>query len=237
MSSSALAIRRVKVVRYAGGLTRLVDDEVAVEREVRLLVGGSLEVTLTCTPFMLRELAVGYLYTSGLIDRVVDVVSVEVGPDEVRVEARLRRPPRRPKPLAGLGVEVTPEAVIRAVRGIGEAEVYRRTGGTHVAGLASPDGELLIVAEDVGRHNAVDKAVGWALLSEVDLRGGVLVVSGRLSTVMVEKAVMAGVPVVVSVSAPTSMGVELAERYCVTLLGFVRGDRFNVYTWPHRVKV
>lgn len=114
--------------------------------------------------------------------------------------------------------------------------VFDATGGLHAAGAFDPDGTLLAVREDVGRHNAVDKVVGWALgESLVPLDHAILCVSGRLSFEIVQKAVVAGFPVVVAVSAPSSLAVDLAERFRVTLCGFTRERRFNVYSHPARV--
>jgi FdhD protein len=149
--------------------------------------------------------------------------------DAIRTKARfdVSGDPLRLSPavLAGL-----PEALRAAQR------VFARTGGLHGAGLFTADGTLLVLREDVGRHNAVDKVIGWAVRDRrLPLRGCVLLVSGRASFELTQKALMAGIPALAAVSAPSSLAVDLAEEAGMSLVGFLRGASMNVYTGAHRV--
>ncbi len=141
--------------------------------------------------------------------------------------------PVEPGPVVARSVLVQLPDTMRA-----EQEVFDATGGLHAAGLFSPDGRLQVLREDVGRHNAVDKLVGHAVLAGLLPRSdSILMVSGRLSFEIVQKAAVAGIPVVSAVSAPSSLAVATAERFGQTLVGFLREGRGNVYTHPERIDV
>ncbi|MGQ0777846.1 MAG: formate dehydrogenase accessory sulfurtransferase FdhD [Pseudonocardiales bacterium] len=115
--------------------------------------------------------------------------------------------------------------------------VFETTGGLHAAGLFTAEGELLVAREDIGRHNAVDKVLGWALLAErIPATGCVLLVSGRASFELAQKAVMAGIPILAAVSAPSALAVDLATDAGLTLIGFLRGPTMNIYAGQHRVE-
>jgi FdhD protein len=139
--------------------------------------------------------------------------------------------------VAGDGLAV-PSRVLTAIpERVREAQrVFEQTGGLHAAAVCDAEGGVLCVREDVGRHNAVDKVIGWAATKgRLPLTGRVLFVSGRCSFEVVQKAAVAGVPLIAAVSAPSSLAVELAEQTGMTLVGFLRGDTMNVYTHVHRV--
>jgi len=135
------------------------------------------------------------------------------------------------------GPEVSPAVLALLPERLREAQgLFATTGGLHAAALFDLQGNLLAVREDVGRHNALDKLVGWALgESLLPLSGHLVLVSGRSSYEILQKCLVAGVPIVAAVSAPSSLAVELAERFNLTLIGFLRGDRFNIYSGAGRV--
>jgi FdhD protein len=149
--------------------------------------------------------------------------------DAIRVKSRYD--------LAADDVGVSPGVLASLPDRLRDAQrVFASTGGLHAAGLFTPDGTLLALREDVGRHNAVDKIVGWALREgRLPLTGHVLLVSGRASFELVQKAYMAGIPVLAAVSAPSSLAVGLAEEAGMTLVGFLRGPSMNAYTGTHRL--
>jgi FdhD protein len=145
-------------------------------------------------------------------------------------EVEVRCAPLGPGPEVGRATLIgLPETLRLAQR------VFDATGGLHAAGLFDPDGRLRVLREDVGRHNAVDKVVGHAVLAGEALADAVLMVSGRAGFEIVQKAAVAGIAVLAAVSAPSSLAVEAAERFGMTLVGFLRGDGFNVYTGRERI--
>ncbi len=141
-------------------------------------------------------------------------------------------------PVTPLGPEVTSEKIYALPDKLREAQgLFEATGGLHAAALFDREGELVALKEDVGRHNATDKLVGWALLeSRVPLSDHIVMVSGRSSFEILQKCLTAGVPIVCAISAPSSLAVDVARRFGMTLVGFLRGNRFNVYSGHERIR-
>jgi len=145
----------------------------------------------------------------------------------------------RGSPSIPPGPEVDADVIRRLPEALREGQgIFAATGGLHAAALFDPHGNRLAVREDVGRHNALDKLVGWALLAgRLPLSGHIVMVSGRSSFEILQKSLMAGVPIVCAVSAPSSLAVSLAREFGITLVGFLRGDRFNIYSGLERVRL
>jgi len=235
------------------------EDEVAVEEPLEIRVDGRpLAVTMR-TPGEDEELALGFLHGEGLIDTARPAGPPgDLAANAVEVQGPLLREPgsRSFYTTSSCGVcgkgaleEVAvhaPKAAEgpRVARGLLATlpdrlrqPTFERTGGLHATGLFTAEGELIVVREDVGRHNAMDKVVGWALKRELlPLHGRILCVSGRLSFELVQKAAVAQAPILVGVGAPSSLAVRLADDRAMTLAGFARGARVNVYTGMDRVR-
>ena len=235
-----------------------VDDVVAVEEPLEIRVAGEpLAVTMR-TPGHDEELALGFLYGEGLIDGPRDAgMTDDFANNVVEVDGPLSREPssRRFYTTSSCGVcgkgaleevavysaplppgPMIPRALAASLPARLEQPTFAHTGGLHATGLFEPDGTLLYTREDVGRHNAMDKVVGRALLDGlVPLGDRVLCVSGRLSFELVQKAAIAGAPILIGVSAPSSLAISLAEERGLTLCGFARGTRINVYSHPQRI--
>jgi FdhD protein len=245
--------RMVAVVEHDGRR-----DEVAVEEPMEIRVDGAALAVTMRTPGHDEELALGFLYGEGLIDgpRTAGLTE-DFAANVIEVAGPLVREPsaRRFYTTSSCGVcgrgsleevavhaRALPEGPVIArdlLAGLPERlrqPTFERTGGLHATGLFTPQGELLIVREDVGRHNAMDKVVGRALLDGlVPLASFVLCVSGRLSFELVQKAAVAGAPILVGVGAPSSLAIDLAADRGLTLGGFARNGNVNVYTRPDRL--
>jgi FdhD protein len=233
-------------------------DAVAVEEPLEIRVGGEPVAVTMRTPGHDDELALGFLYGERLIDRAWDVgLSDDLAANTVDVKGQLCGSLERRRfytssscGICGKGAieEVTvdvdppPAGPVMARRLLADLPNrltqpgFELTGGVHATGLFSATGELLVVREDVGRHNAMDKVIGYALgAGLLPLHGHALCVSGRLAFELVQKAAVAGAPILVGVGAPTSLAVQLAGEIGMTLCGFARQGRLNVYAGADRV--
>ena len=240
-------------------------DFLAVEEPLQIRI-GERDISITMrTPGNDAELAAGFLFTEGLIRRAADIASIACAENQTTItlaEGMEMDPERLQRnfymtsscgvcgkasvdALETAGCTILPAGIPKVSGAVmislpdklREAQaVFERTGGLHAAGLFSAQGELIAAREDVGRHNAVDKLVGRAVLDgRTPLGEHVLMVSGRASFELVQKAVMTGIPILAAVGAPSSLAVKTALRFGMTLIGFLRDDRFNVYSGGGRV--
>ena len=234
-------------------------DRVAVEEPLEIRIGGEPVAVTMRTPGHDEELALGFCISEGLAPAAANVPA-DLAANTVEVDApafdpdRLRRSFYTSSSCGVCGKGALEAVEVEAPRVESRLAVaaslladlperlraaqpaFAATGGLHATGLFDAHGELLCLREDVGRHNAMDKVVGWAFLERrLPLAEDILCVSGRLSFELVQKAAVAGCPLLVAVGAPSSLAVELAADRGITLCGFARGGRLNVYTEPWRV--
>ncbi|MFY9132385.1 MAG: formate dehydrogenase accessory sulfurtransferase FdhD [Candidatus Methanoculleus thermohydrogenotrophicum] len=229
-------------IQVTGSGAREVHDDIIVEDNVRLFLNGKYLTTLVASPDRLGDLGAGFVICEGLAD---EVDSVEVSGMDIYVTAPVEKDVHlemessggyrvlgEPKEVSS-SITVTADD-IRAVTAAIESDTWRRTGGVHCSVLFC-DGELITRACDIGRHNTVDKVVGYAALHGIDRSTCVLGCTGRQPAGMVAKAANAGIPIVASRAASTDRGIITAEQAGLTLICFSRGERFTIYTHPERV--
>jgi FdhD protein len=234
------------------------EDEVAVEEPLEIRVDGRPIAVTMRTPGEDEELALGFLYGEGLIQRPRNAgPPADLAANTVEIQGPLDHEPASRAfyttsscgvcgkgALEEVAVHAAPAApgphvtreLLSQLPDRLRQPTFERTGGLHATGLFTDTGEVTMVREDIGRHNAMDKVVGWALRSGIlPLHGRILCVSGRLSFELVQKAAVAGAPILVGVGAPSSLAVRLAADRGMTLAGFARQGRVNVYTGTERV--
>jgi FdhD protein len=234
-------------------------DEVAVETPIKIYVNEEIYATLMATPNQLKELAIGFLIGEALIKNINEVKEVKIEDSNVKVKLKNRKNFISPKkiiltactsseeflnqilklkePIIESNYAVKASKISEMIEEcVKKAEVYKVTGGAHFAGIFQNE-ELTAFSEDVGRHNAVDKAIGAAALKNVDFQKTVLVSSGRQPADIVLKAARAGIPILVSMRAPLMSGVNAARILGVTLIGFARKLRMNIYSFPERILI
>lgn len=249
------AYKKIQILKIKEDSSEEREDFVAVERRVRISVNGLHAVSLYCTPMMVREFVTGVIHNEGLIsgEWCAERMSIEFG-EEIFVDipsaGTISKGDRTITSGCAGGVtfsnwvpgnKISDASVfdIAAVRGLyrdfqKKSEVYKLTGGVHSAALADSE-RILVFAEDIGRHNAVDKVIGHFILEKLPFEGTMMLASGRLSSEIVSKCARCGIPVIVSRAAPTTLAVDIAASAGITIVGFMRGDRLNIYTGQNRI--
>ncbi|MDI6705700.1 MAG: formate dehydrogenase accessory sulfurtransferase FdhD [Bacillota bacterium] len=252
------------IVRFNGQEVECIKDIVVEEYPLTLFLGGKEIVTLLCSPEDLEYLVIGFLLSEGFIKNVEDIANLRMDSKEGIADVELRRESIFAEKLYGSrtitsgcgrapvfynvkdsmdtrvldkdSLKIEPETVIQLMKEFDSmAVVFKQTGGVHSCALGM-EGIIEIYHEDIGRHNAVDKVLGHGTKNGVDFENSIVVTSGRISSEMLIKVAKRGIPVIVSRSAPTALSVKLAKKLNITLIGFVRGKRFNVYSGFHRIK-
>ena len=257
------AVCSKQIFRFASAsMTGRIPDKVVIEQPVTIMIDKLGSFTVMATPSDIEALAVGFVYSEGLIDGIDDVVEVSTKPElpnvvGIQVYDPTQISVRRnmivasscgmcgtrnidnmlsDMPACDTSLEIKSSILIELTERLKSMQhIFLMTGGAHAAGIFDSSGKILAFAEDIGRHNALDKAIGKCLLGGLPMKCCAVVLSGRVSLEMVTKSARAGIGLIAAVSAPTSLAIEAAERWNITLCGFVRSDKLNIYTHPKRV--
>jgi FdhD protein len=229
-----------------------ITHEVIEEVPFALFVNGRHAMTAMMSPSSLEDFVVGYLFTEQIVKSIDEIESIKIEKNRLSVLTKNLFKVLGPKKtiLSGCGgsasyidpeklpkiksdLTLNPVAVATMIKSVLVSELHKTTGGIHIVGLADRE-KIVTVAEDIGRHNALDRVIGYGLRNGVDFSRTFVIVSGRISSEMVRKCLIANIPVIVSRGATTTLAVEIAEKTGLTVVGFARGKKMIIYSHPHR---
>lgn len=243
-----------KIIKKQGTSSEELEDYVAIEKKLRVSVNGKKVITLYCTPLMIKELIIGLFLTEGILinkispDKINIICGEDISVDISAGQDVLKKGMVTSRCLGGVtfnkkikfekvkdNFSITVEALKNIFKEFHQkSEFFRLTGCFHSAALS--DGKrILAFAEDIGRHNTVDKIIGYSILEDIPFTGKLMLVSCRISSEIISKCSRWGIPIIASRAAPTHLAIEIAEKSGITLAGFVRGDSLNVYNNPQRI--
>jgi FdhD protein len=238
----------------------IVEGGVIVEQPIALSVNGKIWITLMCTPVDLEALAIGFLFNEEVIDSFNEVKHVELHPNSHMVEIWLNKEVEKPTDWritsgctggvtavtaklartnvrSGDGMQLSVDDVISLSKKLMENQgLHDQVGGVHASAVADGN-EILVICEDIGRHNSIDKVVGKILIDDLQIDQKIFLTTGRISSEMLQKAARIGASILISLTSPTSLSIEMAEEAGITLIGYARGRKFNIYTHPERIKI
>jgi len=232
-------------------------DLVAREVPLSIILNGKKIITLQCTPENYKYLGIGFLRTSGWIKNKTDIKSIKVNEKDYSIQCTIGndlyqfgysvkrslqtgiyqlKKDREEFPLVDFSLRIKKNHIHELVQHMQKkAEFFKSSGGTHSCVLANQDGKILLFQEDISRYNSIDKIIGEALTKNIDTRDKIIIASCRITSGILLKIISANIPMVISRAATTDYAVDMANRAGITLIGFVRGERMNVYSHPERL--
>lgn len=246
--------RNVPCIRVDGEKTEVATHEVIEEVPYALFINGRHAMTAMMSPVQLEDFVTGYLFTEQIIKSPEEIESIKIEKNRLSVITKNLFKVLGPKktilsgcggstsfidteklPSIKSGFTISAPAIILTIKEVLASGLHNKTGGIHIVGLASADG-IITRSEDIGRHNALDRVIGYALRNNIDLSGTYAICSGRISSEMIRKCLIANIPVVVSRGATTTLAIDIAAKTGICVIGFVRGSTMNIYTHPERVQ-
>lgn len=250
----------VNIIRIKENKKEKILDLVARETTFTILLNKKKLVTLNCTPEKYKYLGLGFLYTSGILRKKEDIVSLEINKKQGLMDIRIEGISLLPKDIISnnlwLGIcqqaegegnpfsfidtslKINPSLVYSLISEMQErADFFKLTGGVHSCALADKNGSIILFSEDISRYNTIDKILGEAFVNDISTEDKIILTSCRITSGILRKIITGKVPVIISRAAPTDRTIELAQRAGVTLVGFVRGERMNIYSHPQRIGI
>lgn len=231
-------IKKIKIFRIKDNriISPSITDQVVIEKELTLIVDSIEKYTLLCTPKKIKQLAMGFLYTKGIIKSISDIRNFLFEKDIIKVTLDKKSSSKNIKPCPKT-LRITTYDLFNIVHQLQtQQRIFAVTGGVHAAGIFDTNKKIIAFAEDVARHNALDKVIGECLLNRQNIQSCGAVLSSRATFEMVNKAARAGLEIIIAVSAPSSLAIETAKKYNITLCGFARNGTANIYTGKDRIK-
>lgn len=251
--------KSINVISYVGGRYEVETNHIITEQEVKLSVNNEYWLTFMCTPIDMEALAVGFLYNENIIQSYEDIASVRVCPGgdniEVWTNITVRKPEKWIRTAGCSGGEtsvdashfsnqksepqntvvITPQKISSLIMQLLKSQnLYKKYGGVHSSVLCDGD-EILLTAEDIGRHNTLDKISGKMLINRITSKKKIVLTTGRISSEMIQKTGRMGASIVISRTSPTSLSIGIAEILGITVIGYARREGFKVYTYPERI--
>jgi FdhD protein len=250
----------VNIIRIKENKKEKILDLVARETTFTILLNKKKLVTLNCTPEKYKYLGLGFLYTSGILRKKEDIVSLEINKKQGLMDIRIKSTSLLPKDIITnnlwLGIcqqaegegnpssfidtslKINPSLVYSLISEMQErADFFKLTGGVHSCALADKNGSIILFSEDISRYNTIDKILGEAFVNDISTEDKIILTSCRITSGILRKIITGKVPLIISRAAPTDRTIELAQRAGVTLVGFVRGERMNIYSHPQRIGI
>ncbi|HUT68735.1 MAG TPA: formate dehydrogenase accessory sulfurtransferase FdhD [Dehalococcoidales bacterium] len=228
------SVEWVEYTRVNAEVTKA-EERVVTELGLSISLNGRHFTTAMITPMMEKEFIVGHLFGRGIIENIADIESITLKDNIAEVTLLEKEDKVSLSSEIHSDFKVSREDIFDGVNAILKSKIYAETGAIHSAGLFKQGAEPICIAEDIGRHNALDKIIGYALINKIDFSNTFATSTGRLASDMVSKVCRANIPIVATKTAVTKLGVEIGERCGLTMIGFVRDGGMKIYTNPRRV--
>jgi len=251
---------KVNLIRIRGDKKEKVLDLVARETTFTILLNKKKLVTLNCSPEKYKYLGLGFLYTSGILQKKEDIISLDINEKQGLMDIKIKGASILPEDIINsnlwignyqqseeqkethLSVDTSLKISSNLVYSLisemqGRANFFKLTGGVHNCALADKNGSIILFSEDISRYNTIDKILGEAFLKNIHREDKIILTSCRITSGILRKIIIGKLSIVISRAAPTDLSIKLAKRVGITLVGFVRGERMNVYTHPERIAV